>query len=79
MEFHSGIWPYFVLSFLNNRWLRVVQDRKSPNECPVNAGVSHESILDPPLFLLYVNDLPYDFICIIAIYTDETIYSGDQV
>ena len=34
------------------------------------------SILDPTLFLLYINDLPEDVICDIAIYADHTtLYS----
>ena len=61
-----------ISSFLSNRQLRVVLDRKSSQEDPVNAGVSQGSILGPTLFLLYINDLPDDVICNIAIYADDT-------
>ena len=66
----------FISSFLSNRWLRVVLDGKSSQEYPVNAGVPQCSILGPTLFLLYINDLPNDVICDIAIYADDiTLYS----
>ena len=62
--------------FLSNRQLRVVLDRKSSQEYPVNDGVPQGSILGPTLFLLYINDLPDDVICNIAIYADvTTLYS----
>ena len=65
-----------ISSFLSNRRLRVVLDGKSSQEYPVNAGVPQGSILGPTLFLLYINDLPDDFICNIAIYGDDTtLYS----
>ena len=65
-----------ISSFLSNRRLRVVLDGKSSQEYPVNAGVPQGSILGPTLFLLYINDLPDDVICDIAIYADDTtLYS----
>ena len=65
-----------ISSFLNNRRLRVVLDGKSSQEYLFNAGVPQGSILGPTLFLLYINDLPDDAICDIAIYADDTaLYS----
>ena len=59
----------------------MVLNEKSSQEYPVNAGVPQGSILGPTLFLLYINDLPDDVICDIAIYPDDTtLYSKfDQV
>ena len=69
-----------ISSFLSNRRLWVVLDGKSSQEYPVNAGVPQGSILGPTVFLLYINDLPDDVICDIAIYADDTtLYSkSDQ-
>ena len=66
-----------ISSFLSNRWLQVVLDGKSSQEYSVNAGVPQGSILGPTLFLLYINDLPDDVICDIAVYADDTtLYSN---
>ena len=68
-----------LLSFLSNRRLRVVLDGKSSRECSVNAGVPQSSILDPTLFLLYINALPDDVICNIAIYDGDTLLYPDVI
>ena len=54
----------------------MVLDGKSSNEYSVNAGFPQGPILSPTLPLLYVNDLPDDVICYVAIYADDTtLYS----
>ena len=52
----------------------MVLDVNSSQEYAVNAGVPQGSILGALLFLLYVNDLPDDFISDIAIYVDDTTF-----
>ena len=55
----------------------MVLNGKSSQEYPVNAGVPQDTILDPTFFLIYINDLPDNAICDIAIYADDTtIYSN---
>ena len=61
-----------IFSFLSNRRLQVILDGKSSQGHPVNAGLPQEYILGPTLFLLYINDLPDDVICNIAVYADDT-------
>ena len=74
MEFQVGYLALFRL-FLCRR-LQVVLDGKSSHKYPVNAEVPQGSIRGPTLFLLYINDLPDDIICNIAIYADDTtLYS----
>ena len=66
----------FISSFLSNRQLGVVLNGKSSQENPVNAEVHQGSILDPSLFLLYINDFLDDVLFDIAIYADDTtLYS----
>ena len=65
-----------IFSVLSNRLLLVVLDAKSSQEYTVYAGLFQGSILGPTLFLLYINYLPDDAICIIASYADDTtLYS----
>ena len=65
-----------ISSFFSNRRLRLVLDGKSSQVYPVNAGVPQGTFLGCTFFLLYINDLPDDVICNIAIYADDaTLYS----
>ena len=59
-----------------NKPLSMALDGKSLQKYPVNARAPQGSILGLTLFLLYINDLPDDVICNIAIYAnDSSIYS----
>ena len=60
----------FGLFAVNRLWK--VLDGKFSQKYQVNAAVSQSSILDPTLFLLYINDLPDDVICNIT--DDTTLY-----
>ena len=65
-----------ISSFLSKGRLWVVLGGKSSQEYSVNTGVPQGSIRGPTLFLLYINDLPDDAVCNIAIYADDTtLYS----
>ena len=59
----------------------MVLDENSSQEYPVNAGVPPDSILGTTLLLLYINDLPDDVTCDIAVYVDDTTLCSkcDQV
>ena len=71
----SGQIYILISSFLSNRRLQVVLDGKYP----VNAGVPQGSILDLTFLVLYMNDLPDDFIYDIAVYDDDTtVYSNSD-
>ena len=74
MEFHVRNLAFSLL--FSARRLPAVLDGKFSQKYPVNVGVPQGSILDPPLFLLYIHDLPDNVICDIAVYAgDTTLYS----
>ena len=61
-----------ISSFLRNRWLQVVLNRKFSQECWSSSRLHSWSYTFPTI----INDLPDDVICDIAIYVDDTtLYS----
>ena len=67
---------WLISFFVCKKRLRVVLDLKPPQDYSVNARVPKGVIFGPALFQVYINDLPDDFICNIAISADDTtLYS----
>ena len=56
----------------------MVLDWKSSQEYPVSARVPQGCILGLTHFLLYINDVPDDVICDIAIFADDTTLKCDE-
>ena len=64
-------------SFLQERSLKIVLDGQSSPFYITNAGVPWGSVLDPTLFLVFINDLPDEVLSRIGIYADDTtLYSS---
>jgi hypothetical protein len=53
----SGPTHHWISTFLTNRTQTVVIDGKSSSTVPVASGVPPGAVLDPVLFLVYINDL----------------------
>ena len=64
-------------SFMIERSLKVVLDGQSSPLFCINAGVPQGSVLEPTLFLVFINDLPDGMLSRIGIYADDTtLYSS---
>ena len=60
-----------MFDFLSNRKQRVVLNGQT-SPAITSAGIPQESILGPPLFLIYVNDLHDDLTSIVKLFADDT-------
>ena len=73
--YHYGFrGPVFNLlqSYLSNRTICTMIERKTFKLCSVNYGDPPGSVLVPLLFLLYVNDLPYVSKFEVTLFADDT-------
>ena len=67
-----GRYCNLIQSFLDNRHQTVVLNCQSLKWSLVDTGVPQGSILDPLLFLVYVNDLPQGLRCNAKLFADYT-------
>ena len=72
----SGDLLSLLKSFLSNRFQRVVINGQYSSWSPVLAGVSQGSILEPLLFVIYINDLPENLQSMVKLLADgKSLYS----
>ena len=65
-----------ISSFFRNRWLRLVQDRKSSQECPVNAGVLKGLFLVPHFsYYILITFLVMSSVIVLPMLMITTLYS----
>ena len=64
---------HWLSDFLYDRKQRVAIDGAFSDWGNVSSGVPRGSILGPPLFLLYVNDIPQTLSCSSEMFADDTL------
>ena len=62
----------WIRNFLPNRRQAVVVDGATSKFVPVESGVNQGSVLDPCLYLLYINNLPKGLTSTIHLFADNT-------
>ena len=68
----SGELYNLLENYLSGSFQRVILNEQNSSWKPVLAGVPQSSILDPLLFLVYINDLPNELKSSIKLYADDT-------
>ena len=63
----------WIQNFLSNRKQAVVLEGEKSDYVAVESGVPQDSILEPSLFLYYINDIPAGLTSTIRLFADDTI------
>lgn len=62
-------------SFLYQRKQKVISNESSSTFCNVSAGVPQGSVLDPLLFIIYINDIAEQLTSLCRLFADGTSFS----
>ena len=68
----SGEFYNLLENYLSGRLQRVIPDGQTSSRRPILAGVPQRLILDPLLFLIYINDLPNKLKSNVKVFADDT-------
>ena len=68
----SGQLYNLLVNHLSGRFQRVILNGQTSSWRLVLAGVPHDSILGPLLFLIYINDLPNELKSSAKLFADDT-------
>ena len=63
----------WISEFLSDRKQCVVVDGETSDQVPVTSGVPQGSVLGPPLFLYYINDIAQNLSSTVRLFADDTI------
>ena len=63
----------WIQSFLTNRTQRVVVDGTCSSACSVTSEVPQGSVLDPVLFLIYINDITSNIHSRLRLFADDCL------
>ena len=63
----------WIQSFLTNRTQKVVVDGVCSSPCNVTSGVPQGSVLDPVLFLIYINDITTNIHSQLRLFADDCL------
>ena len=66
--------PWFH-NYLSNRKQRAVLNGKTSSWKSVNVGVPQGSVLDPFIFVIYINDISHNLSCKTNLFADDTYLS----
>ena len=75
LKFYSVRGPLlqWISSWLTKRQQRVIVDSEASNATPVKSGVPQGTVLDPLMFLVYINDINQNITSSVRLFADDCV------